>query len=183
VAFTSIVYVGTLYFQTRLHYSAIEAAVAVLPLDLVAAVVSIVAAGALARRSPRGLLVASFAVSAAALLWLARAPAPAEYARDLAGPLVLLGVSLPVAFVVLTNEAVADVGADEKGVASGIFETANHLFGGAIGVAIYATLISAASYRAAFLGATALAVLGVVAALGARSARAQESPRAARSAG
>ena len=43
-------------------------------------------------------------------------------------------------------------------------------------MALYATLISAASYRAAFLGATVLAVLGVVAA-------AQASPRAARSAG
>jgi hypothetical protein len=99
---------------------------------------------------------------------------------------VLLGVSLPIAFVVATNEAVADVGADEKGVASGIFETANHLFGGAVGVALYATLISVAAYRAAFLGAAALAALGVVAARGARSAAprvAQDSPRAARSAG
>jgi hypothetical protein len=111
---------------------------------------------------------------------------PADYALDLGAPLVVLGVSLPIAFVVATNEAVADVGADEKGVGSGIFETANHLFGGAVGVALYATLISAATYRAAFLGATLLAAIGIVAALGARSAApraAQESPRAARSAG
>jgi EmrB/QacA subfamily drug resistance transporter len=176
VAFTAIVYVGTLYLQTRLRYSPVEAALAILPLDLVAAVVSLAAGGVLARRPPRRLLVTSFALSAAALLWLARTPVPARYALDLGAPLVVLGVSLPIAFVVLTNEAVADVGADEKGIASGIFETSNHLFGGAVGVAIYATLISAASYRAAFLAATALAVLGVVAA-------AQASPRAARSAG
>jgi len=96
-------------------------------------------------------------------------------------PLVALGVSLPVAFVVLTNEAVADVDADEKGVASGIFETANHLFGGAVGVALYATIIAATTagtradtsgYRAAFLAATALAVLGVAAAALARGRRA-----------
>jgi predicted MFS family arabinose efflux permease len=176
VAFTAIVYVGTLYLQTALRYSPIEAALAILPLDLVAAVVSLAAAGAIARRPPRPLLVVSFALTAVALLWLARAPVPADYALDLGVPLVVLGVSLPIAFIVLTNEAVADVGADEKGVASGIFETANHLFGGAVGVAIYATLISAASYRAAFLGATALAAFGMLAA-------AQASPRAARSAG
>jgi EmrB/QacA subfamily drug resistance transporter len=170
VAFTAIVYVGTLYLQTALRYTPVEAALAILPLDLVAAVVSLAAGGAIARRSPRRLLVLSFALTAAALLWLARAPEPASYALDLGAPLVVLGVSLPIAFVVATNEAVADVGADEKGIASGIFETANHLFGGAVGVALYATLISAASYRAAFLGATALAALGVVAALGARSA-------------
>jgi predicted MFS family arabinose efflux permease len=194
VAFTSIVYVGTLYLQTALRYSPVEAAVAILPLDFVAAIVSVAAGGALAGRPPRALLVASFVLTAAALLWLARAPAPADYLRDLAGPLVVLGVSLPIAFIVLTNEAVADVHADEKGLASGIFETANHLFGGAVGVALYATVISAATeapgrdpggYRAAFLAATALAVLGVVAALGARraAASAQEAPRAARSAG
>jgi EmrB/QacA subfamily drug resistance transporter len=195
VAFTAIVYIGTLYLQTALRYTPVEAALAILPLDLVAAVVSLAAAGVIARRPPRRLLVVSFALSAAALLWLARAPVPANYALDLGAPLVVLGVSLPITFVVATNQAVADVGADEKGVASGIFETANHLFGGAVGVALYATLISAAAsapardpsgYRAAFLGATALAALGVLAALGARSgapSRAQESPRAARSAG
>jgi EmrB/QacA subfamily drug resistance transporter len=186
VAFTAIVYVGTLYLQTGLRYTPVEAALAILPLDLVAAVVSLAAAGAIARRAPRRLLVVSFALSAAALLWLARAPVPASYALDVGAPLVVLGVSLPIAFVVATNEAVADVGADEKGVASGIFETANHLFGGAVGVAVYATLISAATYRAAFLGATGLAALGIVAALGARSGAprpGQESPRAARSAG
>jgi len=92
---------------------------------------------------------------------------------------------------VLTNEAVAEVEADEKGVASGIFETANHLFGGAVGVALYAAVITATTgaaatdtsgYRAAFLTATGLAVLGVAAAALARGRRAQ-SPRAARSAG
>jgi predicted MFS family arabinose efflux permease len=106
-------------------------------------------------------------------------------------PLVALGVSLSVAFVVLTNEAVAEVDVDEKGVASGIFETANHLFGGAVGVALYATVIAATAgaaatdtsgYRAAFLAATGLAVLGVAAAALPRGRRGQ-SPRAARSAG
>jgi hypothetical protein len=44
-------------------------------------------------------------------------------------PLVVLGASL-------IQEAVADVEPDERGLASGIFETANHLFGGAVGVAL-----------------------------------------------
>jgi sugar phosphate permease len=86
---------------------------------------------------------------------------------------------------------VAEVDADEKGVASGIFETANHLVGGAVGVALYATIITATAsaaasdtsgYRAAFLSAAALALLGVVASTQARG-RAPQSPRAARSAG
>jgi hypothetical protein len=105
-------------------------------------------------------------------------PVPADYASGLLVPLMVLGASLSVAFVVLTQEAVAEVLPDDKGLASGIFETANHLFGGAIRVALYATVLSATAattsdpggYRAAFLTATALSALGLAAALQARRA-------------
>jgi EmrB/QacA subfamily drug resistance transporter len=185
IAFTAIVYVGTLYLQTALRYSPVEAGLAVIPLDVVAGIVPLAFSGALTRRSPRALLAISFALTALALLWLARTRAPVDYVVDLMLPLVVLGVSLSAAFVVLTNEAVADVDADEKGVASGIFETANHLFGGAVGVALYATIIAATTsaavadtsgYRAAFLAAAALAVLGVAAA---PLARGRTAPSAA----
>jgi nitrate/nitrite transporter NarK len=191
IAFTAIVYVGTLYLQTALRFSPLEAGLAILPLDVVAAVVPILFSAAIARRSPRALLAASFVVTALSPLWLARAHAPVDYATDLMAPLVALGASLSIAFVVLTNEAVAEVEPDEKGVASGIFETSNHLVGGAVGVALYATVIAAArgaaatdtsGYRAALLAAAGLATLGVGAAALARGRPAQ-SPRAARSAG
>ena len=50
---------------------------------------------------------------------------------------------LSIAFVVLTQEAFAEVEPDERGLASGIFETANHLFGGAVSVALYANVLTA----------------------------------------
>jgi sugar phosphate permease len=168
ITFTSIVYVGTLYLQGPLDYSPIEAGLAVLPLDAVAFVVPLLAAGAVARRSPRALLAGCFALSALGLLSLARTPTPATFWTDLLPPLVLLGASMSIAFVVLTHEAVAEVDPDDKGVASGIFETSNHLFGGAIGVALYATVLAASDYRAAFLTAAALAAVGVTLALLAR---------------
>jgi len=117
-AVTAIVYVGTLYLQGPLGYRSFEAALALLPVDVVAFVVPLLAAGAIARRSPRALLAGSFALTALALLWLARAPVPADYAVDVMAPLVVLGASLSVAFVVLTQEAIADVEPDEKGLAS-----------------------------------------------------------------
>jgi MFS family permease len=170
VAFTAIVYVGTLYMQLALGYRPLEAGLALLALDAVAFVVPLVAARAIARRAPRPLLLASFALTALALLWLARAPVPADYARDVLGPLVVLGASLSVAFVVLTQEAVAGVEPDERGLASGIFETSNHLFGGAVGVAVYATLLTGGGgYRGAFLAAAVLALGGLAAALTTRS--------------
>jgi len=162
VAFTAIVYACSLYLQGDLGYAPLRASAAILPLDAVAFAVTVAGASAISRRSPRVLLAAAFAASALALLWLARAPDDAVYARDLLVPLVVLGGSLPVAFVVLTQQAVAEVPADDRGMASGIFETANHLFGGAVGVAIYATVIAATGgYGAAFLVAAALAACGM----------------------
>jgi MFS family permease len=182
ISFTSIVYVGTLYLQDALHYRPLTAAFAIVPLNVVALVVPVLAGGAIAGRSPRALLAAAFACTALGLLWLARAHEPASYVPDVMAPLVLLGASLSVAFVVLTQEAVAEVDADEKGMASGIFETANHLVGGAAGVALYAAVLHAGGYRAAFLAAAALAALGVPVALSARRRAAphgRESTRAA----
>jgi EmrB/QacA subfamily drug resistance transporter len=171
VAFTAIVYVGTLYLQLARGYSPLQAGLALLPLDAVAFVVPLAGARAIARGAPRSLLYASFTLTALALLWLARTPVPADYSRDILGPLLILGASLSVAFVVLTQEAVADVEADERGLASGIFETANHLFGGAVGVALYATLLTATAtaghgdgYRNAFLAGACLALAGLLAA-------------------
>jgi predicted MFS family arabinose efflux permease len=125
---------------------------------------------------PRTLLAGCFTLTAASLFWLARAPVPADYVADVLVPLVVLGASLSVAFVVLTQEAVADVEPDDRGLASGIFETANHLGGGAIGVVLYATLLAAADqgdgYRGAFIAGGILALTGLVAA-------AMSQPRAA----
>jgi MFS family permease len=176
VAFTAIVYVGTLYLQVALGYRPLQAGLALLPLDAVAFVVPLAGARAIARRAPRTLLSASFPLTALSLLWLARAPVPADYIRDVFGPLIILGMSLSVAFVVLTQEAVAEVSPDERGLASGIFETANHLFGGAVGVALYATLLTATAtagradgYRGAFLAGACLALTGIVPALMSRA--------------
>jgi MFS family permease len=161
LAFISIVYLGTLYLRDALGYSALQAGLALLPLDAVALVISLFAGNALIRRPPWGVLSGAFALVIASLLWLARAPAPANYLIDLLPPLLVLGAALPSVFIVSTHEAIADVAPDEKGLASGIFETANHLLGGAIGVAVYATVLTSAAggaggYRATFLTATVL---------------------------
>ena len=177
ISFTAIVYACSLYLQDEVGYAPLSASAAILPLDMVAFVVTVAGASAISRRSPRVLLAAAFAASALALLWLARAPSDAVYTRDVLGPLVVLGGSLPLAFVVLTQQAVSDVPADDRGMASGIFETANHLFGGAIGVALYATVIATAGgYGPAFLSAAALAACGLAVARIAPSARTRCRP-------
>jgi predicted MFS family arabinose efflux permease len=165
IAFTAIVYVGTLYLQDELGYSPSRAGLALVPINVAGLAVSLLADRLLAGRSPRGALLASFAADVVALLWLARTPHPAHYLVDIMLPLTVLGVSLCLTFIIATQQAVADVGADEKRLASGIFESANHLFGGAVGVALYATLVAASGYAAAFLAAAGLAGIAAASAL------------------
>jgi hypothetical protein len=104
LAFTAILYLGTLYLQDSLGYRPLTASLALAPIDAVALVVTLAVARRVARPE---VLPATFAVSALALLWLARAPEPADYVVDVLAPLVVLGFSVPVAFVALTNQAVA----------------------------------------------------------------------------
>jgi hypothetical protein len=63
---------------------------------------------------------------------------------------------------------VVDVESDERGLASGIFETANHLFGGAIGVALYATVLTVTAttptHADGYLAGVLLALAGLLAA-------------------
>src|SRR3954453_16776588 len=165
IAFTAIVYVGTLYLQDELGYSPSKAGLALVPINVAGVVVSVFANRLLAGRSPRRALLASFAADVVALLWLARTPHPAHYLVDIILPLTVLGVSLCLTFIIATQQAVADVSAAEKALASEIFESANHLFGGAVGVALYATLIAASGYAAAFLAAAGLAGLAAAGSL------------------
>jgi sugar phosphate permease len=166
LAATSVVYVGSLYLQNALGYSPMESALGIIPIDVLGFVVALVGAP-LAQRSPRLVLSSCFALTTLSLFWLARAPVPSHYLTDVFPPLLVLGASLTIVFIVTTNQAVSEVRDDEKGLASGIFETSNHLMGGAIGVAVHASIFSAfspgptasAGYRAAFITAACLVVV------------------------
>jgi EmrB/QacA subfamily drug resistance transporter len=166
LAATSVVYVGSLYLQNALGYSPMQSALGIIPIDVLGFVVAL-AGAPLAQKSPRLVLATCFSLTILSLLWLARVPTPAHYLTDIFPPLLVLGASLTVVFLVTTNQAVSGVHDDEKGLASGIFETSNHLMGGALGVAVYASVFSTFSpsptaptgYRAAFLTAACLVVV------------------------
>jgi MFS family permease len=71
LAATSVVYIGSLYLQNALGYSAMESALAIIPINILGFIVALVGAP-LAQRSPRLVLGISFTLNALSLLWLAR---------------------------------------------------------------------------------------------------------------
>jgi EmrB/QacA subfamily drug resistance transporter len=149
-------FLGTLYMQQVLHFSAIETGVAYLPLTLTIIVLAGVAQNVVTRIGVRKVLPVGMALAAAALVLLAQVPADGSYFADLFVPFLISAVGLAFAFVPLTIAALMGVEHSDAGVASGLLNTTQQI-GGAIGLAAASTIATTftAHYVSSHPGATA----------------------------
>jgi Na+/melibiose symporter-like transporter len=142
-SFLTFVFVGTLYMQQVLGFSALATGAA----WMAASVTSLACAGLsqrlVTRTSPRLVMTAGMALIGAGMLWAAQAPAGGTFWRDLAGPFFIAGIGTALTFIPTSIGALAGVAERDAGVASGLLNTAQN-FGGAIGVAVASSI--AASY-------------------------------------
>jgi EmrB/QacA subfamily drug resistance transporter len=136
----------TLYMQQVLHYSAIQTGVAYVALTLTVIGFSGVAQALATRLGVRPLLSVGMLLAAVGLVLYARLPVDGHYFWDLFPAFLLSGVGLALAFVSMSIGALAGVGESEAGVASGLFNTSQQI-GGAIGVAVAATIATTFSSR------------------------------------
>jgi hypothetical protein len=100
-----------------------------------------------------GLLVAS-----CGLLLFARAPVDGSVWMDVVPAMSLLGIGAGIAFNPLLLAAMNDVPSTESGMASGMVNT-SFMMGGALGLAVLASLAAAHTQSEALLGASAVAAL------------------------
>ncbi len=128
-------FLNTLYIQQALGDSALEAGLAFLPLTLVILGGAHVASRLLPRTGTRPVMAGGLAISAAGALLLSLAPDHAGYAADLLPGFLALGFGTGLTFVSVSVTAMADVGHEEAGLASGLMTTAHEL-GAALGVAV-----------------------------------------------
>jgi nitrate/nitrite transporter NarK len=110
------------------------------------------------RFGPLAVLVAGQAVIAIALAWLGFGPANADYAVNLVVPLALLGLGGGLSFPSLTIIAMSDARPSDAGLASGLLNTTGQV-GGALGLAILATLAGARTLSLVHEGAGNAAAL------------------------
>jgi EmrB/QacA subfamily drug resistance transporter len=156
--FVGVLVLSTLYMQRVLGFSALEAGLGFVPLALSAGVGGPAAARLAGRFGARRVVAASFAVTAATVLLLARAPGDGQYGSALLPAFAVAGFTFATAAVPLTAEAVADAAPGAKGAAAGLFQTCTH----AGGAAVLAALVVCAAARtdaAAADGAGATAAL------------------------
>ncbi|BBC98673.1 MFS transporter [Streptomyces rochei] len=85
---------------------------------------------------------------AAGLLWLSGLNPHGSYAVDVLGPSILIGLGLSIAFVQLTALSVEGIPAQDAGLVGGLVNTTRQV-GGAIGLAVLATLAGTATTHAA----------------------------------
>jgi EmrB/QacA subfamily drug resistance transporter len=189
-------FMGTLYLQRVLGYDAVQTGAAFLPVSVGIGVLSLgFSARLITRLGARAVLLPGLVALVAGLVLLTGAPVGGDYVTDLLPALVLLGVGAGIAFPALVTLAMSGATPADSGLASGLVNTTQQV-GGALGLAVLATLStsrsnhlladgeSAASaltggYHLAFaIGAGLVVAAIVVAALVLRSERValQEAP-------
>jgi EmrB/QacA subfamily drug resistance transporter len=129
----------TLYMQTVLNYSAIQTAVAYLPLCFAVAIAAGVGSQLISRVGTRPLVVVGALITASGVYLLSRIPVHGSYVSDLLPGMLIVSVGLGPLFVGNTTAANAGVPADKAGLAAALLNASQQL-GGALGLAIFSAL-------------------------------------------
>ena len=132
-------FLGTLYMQQVLHFSAIETGVAYLPLTLTIIALASVSQNLVTRVGVRRVLPVGLAFATVGLLLLTQLPADGHYFFDLFPAFLVSAVGLAFAFIPMTIAALMGVEHADAGVASGLLNTTQQI-GGAIGLAAVSTI-------------------------------------------
>jgi EmrB/QacA subfamily drug resistance transporter len=156
---------SSLYLQDTLGYGPLTTGLAFLPITIGIIVASGVAQQVVRRIGVRAMAATGLAIAAAGEIWLVALPADANYWTDLFLPFIPMSVGIGLAFVALTMLATSGVKAEEAGLASGVYNTAQQV-GGALGLAIIAALAAGADSTMGGFH-TAFAASGIMLAAGA----------------
>jgi EmrB/QacA subfamily drug resistance transporter len=134
-------FLGALYLQRVLGYSALQVGLAFLPTTLVMGTLSLGFSERLIMRfGPRTTLIPGVCLVVVALLLFAtRTPVDGNYLTDLLPPFLLIGIGVGTSFPAIMTLAMSGATPSDAGLASGLVNTSMQV-GGAIGLAVLATL-------------------------------------------
>jgi EmrB/QacA subfamily drug resistance transporter len=133
-------FLGALYMQRVLGYTALEVGLAYMPTTIVMGTMSFRFTAQLnARFGPEATLLPAMGFLIVGLLLLARTPVDADYVVDIAPPMILFGLGAGLAFPSLMTLAMSGATQSDSGLASGLVNTSLQV-GGAIGLAVLATV-------------------------------------------
>jgi EmrB/QacA subfamily drug resistance transporter len=174
-SFFAFFFVGTLYMQDVLHYSALQSGVAWLATSVTSVALAGLSQALVTRIGPKVVMAIGMTLIGTGVIWATQVPVHGHYVGNLLGPFAIAGAGTAFAFIPISIAGLAGVEEHRAGLASGLLNTSQQL-GGAIGIAIASSV--AASHTKALLYAghaapaaltggfqRALWVLGVIALL------------------
>jgi MFS family permease len=152
-------FISALYLQLVLGYGPMQVGLAFLPANIIMAVFSLgLSAKLVTRFGIRKPLGVGLLFATIGLALFARVPINGDVMTDVLPSMVLLGIGAGIAFNPLLIAAMSDVSPSDSGLASGIVNTA-FMMGGALGLAILASLAAAQTSEWLAAGATMQAAL------------------------
>ncbi|WP_226468663.1 MFS transporter [Luteimonas panaciterrae] len=152
-------FLSALYMQLVLGYGPMQVGLAFLPANLIMAAFSLgLSAKLVMRFGIRVPLAGGLILATAGLMLFAQAPVGGNFVAHVLPGMLLLGLGAGMAFNPVLLAAMSDVPADESGLASGVVNTA-FMMGGALGLAVLASLASARTSSALAGGADQLVAL------------------------
>ena len=154
-------FISALYLQLVLHYTPLQVGLAFLPANIIMAAFSLgLSANIVMKWGIRGPLAIGLALAAIGLELFVRAPINGHFLLDVLPSMTLLGIGAGIAFNPMILAALSDVPQDESGLASGLVNT-SFMMGGALGLALLASLAAAETQHLMGLGQDQLsAILG-----------------------
>jgi EmrB/QacA subfamily drug resistance transporter len=152
-------FLSALYLQLVLGYSPLQVGLAFLPANLIMGFFSLgISAKLVLRYGIRPPLATGLGLAAAGLLLFARAPVDGNFVVDVLPSMILLGLGAGMAFNPVLLAAMSDVEESQAGLASGVVNT-SFMMGGALGLAVLASLAASRTETLAASGDSPLVAL------------------------
>jgi EmrB/QacA subfamily drug resistance transporter len=176
-SFFGFIFIGTLYTQQVLHYSALKTGIVWLATSLTSIALAGLSQLLVTRSGAKVVLAIGMTLTGGGTIWATQLPLHGHFLANLAGPLVIVGAGATFAFIPISIAALAGVAEHQAGLASGLLNTSEQL-GAAIGIAIASSVAAShtktllhtghagpaaltAGFQAAFLVLGAIALLAI----------------------
>ncbi len=152
-------FLGALYLQRVLGFTSLEVGLGFLPLTAIIGILSLGFSAKLNMRfGPRATLIPGLVSIGAGLLVMSQISVGGSYAAEVLPAMILVGIGAGLSFPSIMTLAMGGVAPSEAGLASGLVNTTLQV-GGAIGLAVLATLSTSRSANLTAAGDSAKAAL------------------------
>ncbi len=152
-------FLGALYLQRILGYDALQTGLAFLPVTILMGTLSVRYTDRLVMRfGARTMVLGGLALFMAGLALFTRAPVDGDYVSHVLPVMVLLGAGAGLCFPALMTLAMSGATPSDAGLASGLINTTAQV-GGALGLAVLATLSASRSNELIVAGESTAAAL------------------------